>query len=62
MRMNNEPITVVYKRIDDLDLHLDLYPPTSWLDQPRPALVYFHGGGLTVGDRTSWFPQWLHGT
>ncbi|KAJ3806199.1 Alpha/Beta hydrolase protein [Lentinula aff. lateritia] len=23
------------------------------------ALVYFHGGGLTVGNRTSWFPTWL---
>jgi acetyl esterase/lipase len=24
-----------------------------------PALLYFHGGGLTVGDRKSWFPQWM---
>ena len=24
-----------------------------------PAVVYFHGGGLTVGNRTSWFPDWL---
>ncbi|KAJ3890789.1 Alpha/Beta hydrolase protein [Lentinula edodes] len=23
------------------------------------ALVYFHGGGLTVGNRMSWFPTWL---
>jgi acetyl esterase/lipase len=25
-----------------------------------PAVLYFHGGGLTVGNRTSWFPKWLH--
>lgn len=27
-----------------------------------PCLVYFHGGGMTVGDRKSWFPSWLHRT
>jgi acetyl esterase/lipase len=24
-----------------------------------PALLYFHGGGLTVGNRKSWFPHWM---
>ena len=25
-----------------------------------PVVVYFHGGGLVVGNRKSWFPGWLH--
>lgn len=25
----------------------------------RPAIIYFHGGSLTVGNRRSWFPTWL---
>ena len=24
-----------------------------------PAVVFFHGGGLTVGNRKSWFPEWF---
>ena len=54
-----EPITLVYKRVADLDLALDVYPPTTTGATTHPALVYFHGGGLTVGDRKSWFPTWL---
>ncbi|KAJ6611411.1 Alpha/Beta hydrolase protein [Mycena sp. CBHHK59/15] len=34
--------------------------PSHWPSSPRfPAIVYFHGGGLTVGNRRSWFPTWL---
>jgi len=55
----------------EIPLHLDVYPPAnSHLNDystPRdedfrvPAVVYFHGGGLLVGNRKSWFPEWLHG-
>ncbi|KDQ25694.1 hypothetical protein PLEOSDRAFT_1045533 [Pleurotus ostreatus PC15] len=45
---------------------LDLYLPEVHLSpeaQTRlpqiPAVIYFHGGGMTVGDRKSWFPLWL---
>ncbi|VDB96091.1 unnamed protein product [Peniophora sp. CBMAI 1063] len=55
-----EPITLVYKRIGDLDLALDIYAPPTADTSKIAALVYFHGGGLTVGDRTSWFPTWLY--
>ncbi|KAJ3835911.1 Alpha/Beta hydrolase protein [Lentinula raphanica] len=64
--------TMVYKTLDStsgehtpvlLDVH---YPhnisSTTAIDHadiPLGALVYFHGGGLTVGNRTSWFPDWL---
>ncbi|KAF8512859.1 alpha/beta-hydrolase [Hysterangium stoloniferum] len=44
---------------------LDLYLPPLEQERSttpifRPTIVYFHGGGLTVGDRTSWFPTWVH--
>ncbi|KAI0311307.1 alpha/beta-hydrolase [Amylostereum chailletii] len=56
------PITVTYKHVDGLDILMDIYPPLQ--TEPtrgtrRPAVVYFHGGGMTVGDRNSWFPDWL---
>jgi carboxylesterase type B len=56
------PTTVAYKKIGDLTLYIDVYPPTPKSDVPVPAVVYFHGGGMTVGDRASWFPTWLHST
>lgn len=52
----------------DVSLYVDVYPPCSHLnDTPTPedscvgmpAVVYFHGGGLVVGNRKSWFPEWL---
>ncbi len=53
------PTTVAYKQVGDLTLYIDVYPPTLKSDGPVPAVVYFHGGGMTVGDRASWFPTWL---
>jgi acetyl esterase/lipase len=54
----------------DVPLYLDVYPPDSHLNGTSaseddgvgvPAVVYFHAGGLLVGDRRrSWFPEWLH--
>jgi len=52
----------------EIPLHLDLYLPDSRsIGIPTseddgieiPVVVYFHGGGLVVGDRKSWFPGWL---
>jgi acetyl esterase/lipase len=54
------PTTLAYKTLGDLTLFIDVYPPTPESDGPVPALIYFHGGGMTVGDRASWFPTWLH--
>ncbi|KZT12087.1 alpha/beta-hydrolase [Laetiporus sulphureus 93-53] len=58
------PITLIYKHVDGLPLLLDVYLPNE-VDQSglvcySSALVYFHGGGLTVGNRRSWFPHWLY--
>jgi acetyl esterase/lipase len=52
----------------ELPLHVDVYLPNFRLnntptsegdDVGVPAVVYFHGGGLVVGSRKSWFPEWL---
>ncbi|KAH9954972.1 alpha/beta-hydrolase [Russula dissimulans] len=51
------PTTVVYKRLGDLTLYIDVYPPRT--NDTVPAVVFFHGGGMTAGDRISWFPSWL---
>ena len=45
------PTTVAYKKIGDLTLYIDVHPPTLKSDGPMPAVVYFHGGGMTVGPR-----------
>ena len=53
-------LTFTYKRIGNLDIKFDIYLP----DHVKPksklaAVVSFHGGGLVVGNRRSWFPTWL---
>ena len=70
MAVLGEKTTLCYKFVDqssDLPLHLDIHHPL-WdaYDSENhcqsllvPAVVYFHGGGLTVGNRNSWFPNWL---
>jgi len=54
----------------EIPLRLDVYLPDPHLNRTPtfgddgagvPAVVYFHGGGLLVGDRKSWFPEWLRG-
>ena len=58
--LEDTPSTIPYKHLGDLTLYIDVYPPTTTTDAgPVPAVVFFHGGGMTVGDRTSWLPKWL---
>lgn len=56
--------TYAYKHVDGQPVHIDVYPPLqaafSEILAPLPAVIYFHGGALTVGNRQSWFPTWLH--
>jgi acetyl esterase/lipase len=49
--------------------YVDVYPPNAHSGEAPtsegnvagvPAVIYFHGGGLVVGDRKSWFPEWLY--
>jgi len=54
--------------LSGIPLQLDVYLPDSRSGGASgfrdngvgiPAVVYFHGGGLLVGNRRSWFPDWL---
>jgi acetyl esterase/lipase len=45
-----KPQTLVYSTIGNLEIKLDLYLPPN-ATGALPAIVFFHGGGLTVGDR-----------
>lgn len=53
---------IVYKEVGETKLMLDVYTPSEnlgeepWIrrpDEPKPTLIYFHGGGWASGDRTS---------
>jgi len=54
------PITIDYKHTaDGAAILLDVYLPDGASPTVEvPALVYFHGGGLTMGDRAMTAP-WL---
>ncbi|CDO77134.1 hypothetical protein BN946_scf184657.g9 [Trametes cinnabarina] len=58
-----DALTFVYKTVGDIGIHLDLYPPAQLAatgSREVSAVIYFHGGALTVGNKRSWFPFWLH--
>lgn len=60
--MDSRRLTLAYKKLQDGEIFLDIYFPISSTRKPPAALVYFHGGGLTVGNKRSWFPTWMHST
>ena len=64
----DSPATLAFKQLGDLTLYIDVYPPTTTTTKtttdssdpvPVPAVVFFHGGGMAAGDRTSLLPKWL---
>ncbi len=41
------PLELVYKQVDELDLYLDVYVPSSATPSaPVPVILWWHGGGL----------------
>ena len=45
-------LDIIYKKIDQRDLLLDLYYPTSKSKEaPHPAIIYTHGGGWAAGSK-----------
>lgn len=56
------PLTFPYKFVDDKPSYVDLYLPDvkHTTRKTLPVVLYFHGGGVTVGNRRSWFPNWIH--
>lgn len=58
--------TICYKTVktDSLSVPIlfDAYLPLALVSRDAPpAVIYFHGGGMTVGNRQTWFPKWLYG-
>lgn len=47
--------THVYKKVDDCEIHADIYPLES--DQKLPAVLFIHGGGLILGHRKAILPS-----
>ncbi|KZP29088.1 alpha/beta-hydrolase [Athelia psychrophila] len=48
------PIPLVYSTVDDLQIKLDVYLPSRIEPNAHlPAIVCFHGGALTIGDRAA---------
>ncbi|KAF8908816.1 Alpha/Beta hydrolase protein [Mucidula mucida] len=46
------PLELVYKQVDELDLYLDVYVPSSATPSaPVPVILWWHGGGLIQGTR-----------
>lgn len=66
LKTDVKSLTFTYKSVHDHPIKVDIYPPTLGSGHrtiPKvPAVLYFHGGGLAVGDRASWFPSWLQST
>lgn len=61
-----EPYTIPYKQVADVTILVDVYPPEGSGTNPNstnvptiPAVVYFHGGGLTAGNRRTWVARWM---
>ena len=48
--------TYTYKKVDTVQLQLDVYSPETADTQPGPAIILFHGGGWATGKRSqlSW--------
>ncbi|KAE8373989.1 alpha/beta-hydrolase [Aspergillus bertholletiae] len=52
--------TLVYSTVDGHDIKLDYYLP-SIRAGCLPAVIYYHGGGMTAGSRRGMgFPNWLY--
>ena len=49
--------TVVYKTLDEVELSLHVFLPTMDADTPRPAIVFFFGGGWKGGNPNQFYPQ-----
>ncbi|PYH93844.1 alpha/beta-hydrolase [Aspergillus ellipticus CBS 707.79] len=52
--------TLVYFTVDGHDVKLDYYLPPN-ASGNLPAIIYYHGGGMTAGSRRGMgFPRWLY--
>ncbi len=55
------PDRVVYKTVGDVTLRLHIFKPAGHTaDQPKPAIVFFHGGAWNTGTPSAFYPQARH--
>jgi acetyl esterase/lipase len=55
------PVLVPYKSVGDKPLHLHVFHPAgSTPDAPRPAIVFFYGGGWSRGTPIQFYPEARH--
>lgn len=47
--------TLTFKTRDDVELHILIFTPTSPA-KPPPLMVYYHGGGCTIGSPSNLGP------
>ncbi|KAF9031442.1 Alpha/Beta hydrolase protein [Panaeolus papilionaceus] len=66
MNDDHQVKTLVYKHVSELQLSVDVHFSLTALlkvqghaDRAVPAVVFFHPGGLSVGSKESWIPEWL---
>ncbi|KAJ3720305.1 Alpha/Beta hydrolase protein [Lentinula raphanica] len=56
----SEPIEILYKHADGIDIYMDVYlSPSSSQENPAPILFWWHGGGLLQGTRKGVSPHHL---
>jgi acetyl esterase/lipase len=49
---------LAYKKIEDVELSLSVFhPPQHSKDNPKPGIVFFHGGGFNVGAPANFYAQ-----
>ncbi|KAF8992443.1 Alpha/Beta hydrolase protein [Cyathus striatus] len=54
------PIELVFKKVDGLDITMDIYiPGSASAESPAPVLLWWHGGGLLQGTRKAVVPHML---
>lgn len=54
------PRLVTYKKIGDAELALHIFAPTNSASKPRPAIVFFFGGGWSVGTPVQFYSECAH--
>ncbi|KAL0568657.1 hypothetical protein V5O48_013320 [Marasmius crinis-equi] len=60
MTSAKEPIEIVFKQVDGIDIYLDVYlPSAATKENPAPIVLFWHGGGLLQGTRKGLGPHQL---
>lgn len=51
---------LTYKTVGDIELQLHLFEPVGDWESPRPAIVFFFGGGWNGGSPSQFYPHCKH--